>query len=427
MKQLILISTLLVSSLFSMAQWTNLGLNAYLVNDLTVYADTLYASTENGIYKKHLTTLDSAWTACGMQGHHVVQTLVENHETFYSLITIDGTYTNQLYKSVDGGDSFGLMTESISNSNEYQFLDQMATPPNDFSTFYLLNHQLKSDDGGTTWEPLNNSQNTDRFIMVNPTNTDQVIIGGEADFFNPIVQLSHDNGETWDFPAMTGYFSGDNALHDIAIDGDTWYAAGEGVICKTEDEGENWVQLLNWFALESIYALYYTNIDFSPASTGVLYVTGLNNTNANEVPLLISENQGATWDTIHYQSPPAVQRVQCMTVEHMNNTDYVYIGGKGVFLYNKVVMGVADAHSTLNFSLFPNPTADGRVRVDYRSQSIEPITIQVFDLQGRLMIQERRPAMTDSFFIDTSALSGGTYVLQMVDGSKIGSKEFVVR
>ncbi len=426
MKHVYLIFAFLISSICSLAQWTNLGLNAFLVNDLTVYADTLYASTENGIYKKHLYSLDSAWTSCGMQGNNVVQTLVENHQTFYSLITIDGTYTNQLYKSLDGGLSFELMTESISNNNEYQFLDQMATPPNDFSTFYLLNHQLKSEDGGSTWEPLNNSQNTDRFIMVNPTNTAQVIIGGEADFFNPIVQVSDDYGETWDFPAMTGYFAGDNALHDIAIDGDTWYAAGEGVICKTEDEGENWVQLLNWFTLESIYALYYTNIDFSPASTDVVYVTGLNNTNANEVPLLISENQGATWDTIHYQSPPAVQRVQCMTVEHMNNTDYVYIGGKGVLLYNRQVTGVLNAKSPLNFSLFPNPSAEGRVQVNYISQSVEPITIQVFDLQGRLMIQERRQGISDSFFIDTSALSRGTYVLQIVDGSKMGSKEFVV-
>lgn len=428
MKRICLVLFLQFSAWGAFAQWTNLGLNAHKVNDLTIYADTLYASTSDGIYKKHKSTPDSVWVSCGMQGEHVVQTLVENHQTFYSMVTIAGTPTNQLYKSENGGITFELMTESVSNMNYYQYLDHMAHPPNDFSTLYLVNHQLKTDDGGASWVPLGNSQNTDRFILVNPSNPAQIIIGGEADLFNPILQVSNDYGDTWGFPAITSFFSGDNAIHDLAMVNGMWFATGEGVICKTIDEGENWEQLLNVFEEQSIFSLYYTNIDFSPVNSDILYVTGHNNTNANEVPLLISDNLGATWDSLSYLSPPSEQRVYCLTVDHIDNSDYVFIGGKGVYLYKRMISGLANIHAQLDFNLFPNPTATGYINVTFPAASKGLITASIFDLQGRLVSQESiatRGKQTSA--IDTSALPRGAYVLQLKDEEKTGSREFVVR
>lgn len=427
MKPFLLILIFQLSVFTSFAQWSNLGLNAHRVNDLTVYADTIYASTDDGIYKKNILNADTVWESCGQQGHYIVQTLVENYSTFISLKRIEGTYTNQIYKSTDAGLTFSLMNNAASNYNGYQFLDHMAHPPNDYNTLYLLNHQMKTNDGGITWQPINNSVNTDRFIMVNPYNTAQIIIGGEADFFNPLLQISNDYGETWDFPAMTSFFSGDNALHDLAIDDTTWYAAGEGVICKTVDEGENWVQLLNLFDDPTAFSLYYTNIEFSPMSSEVLYVSGLKSSDSYKVPLLYSEDQGATWDTTSYHSIHANQKIRSLTVDNIENSDCIFLGGEGVYLYKRPVSNVPKIGAQLDFGLYPNPATD-LININYTATTNAQLGIKIFDLQGRLVSQQIENALGgQSFTIDTSALSQGTYVLQLVDGEKTGSREFVVR
>lgn len=428
MKQLTLILLFQFSMVSTFAQWTNLGLDEYQVNDLTVYSDTIYASTENGIYKKSILNLDSEWSSCGKQGHHVVQTLVENYQTFYSLLQIDATSKTQLYKSTNAGLSFSLLTTDTSNYNYYQYLDHIAHPANNYDTLYLLNHQLKTNDGGSTWESINSSISTDRFIMVNPTNLSQLIIGGEGDLFNAYLQVSNDFGDTWTYPSMNSFFAGDNAIHDIAIDEDIWYAAGEGIIAQSNDEGENWVQLLNLFDDNSPFSLYYTNIEFSPVSTDILYVSGLNQTNADEVPLLYSENQGATWDTISQSGISQTQRIRCLTVENIENSDHVFLGGKGVYLYRRMVSNVANKNINLNLTIYPNPVAD-IININYTSVASGQITTNVFDLQGRLITQQQEQLGIgeQTFTIDTSSLSQGTYVLQLIDGERTGSREFVVR
>jgi hypothetical protein len=427
MKRLLLIPILQFYACSAFSQWSNLGLNGHQVNDLTVYADTIYASTDDGIYKKSILTTDTIWESCGEQGHYIVQTLVENYNTFISLKRIEGTFTNQIYKSTDAGLTFSLMNSSTSNFNYYQYLDHMAHPVNNYDTLYFLNHQLKTNDGGDTWETLNSNVSTDRFIIVNPTNHAQLIIGGEGDLFNAYLQISNDYGETWDFPAMNSFFAGDNAIHDIAIDESIWYAAGEGVICQTTDGGDNWTQLVNLFDDNSAFSLYYTNIEFSPVSKDILYVSGINSNDSYKVPLLYSDNQGATWDTTSYHSSHFDQKMRCLTVENIDNSDCIFIGGKGVYVYKRMVSNLSKIDNQLDFGLYPNPASD-KLNINYASTANGPLTASVFDLQGRLISQQKQMAMgKETFTIDTSTLSQGSYVLQLIDGEKTGSREFVVR
>ena len=64
---------------------------------------------------------------------------------------------------------------------------------------------------------------------------------------SPYIQVSYDRGNTWTFPAMNGYFAGDNSVHDITFDWfeRRWFAAGEGVVCMSLDSGNNWSQYSN--------------------------------------------------------------------------------------------------------------------------------------------------------------------------------------
>lgn len=430
MKSLFLVLLFQFSTLCSFSQWTNLGLDDYQVNDLTIYADTIYASTNDGIYKKSIYNTNTEWSDAGKQGAYIVQTLVENHSAFYAVEQNTETNTTQLFKSENGGNTFSLMSAGISNTNaySYQFLDHIAHPPNNYDTLYTLYHQLKTNDGGTSWQSIHNSINTDRFIMVNPTNHAQLIIGGEGDLFNATLQISNDWGETWDFPAMNSFFAGDNAIHDLAVDENIWYAAGEGVIKKSENGGENWTELLNLFEANSIFSLYYSNIEFSPVNKNILYVSGYTQVTGNEVPLLYSDNQGGIWDTIYHNGIPDNQRIRCLTVENVENTDYVFLGGKGVYVYKRVVTNVENAKNELNVKVYPNPTTDV-LYINYNSKENGRISVNVFDIQGRLLSQQQMyPDPSEQrFSIDTSSLNKGTYVLQLVQGKKTGYQEFVVK
>ncbi len=340
------------------AQWTNLGLNEYQVNDLTIHSDTIYASTDNGIYKKNIHSSDTVWSGCGKQGSYIVQTLVKDYQTFISLVQLGSTNTTQIIKSVDGGLTFSLMNSDTSNTNSYQFLDHIAHPTNDYDTLYFLNHRLKTNNGGITWENIYNTTFTDRFIMVNPANHKQLLIGGETGYFSAYLQLSNDFGYTWTIPAMNSFFSGDNAIHDMAIENSVWYAAGEGVIAKSTDGGENWFQLLNLLDTTSPFSLYYTNIEFSPVNCNVIYVTGLKSAGSNRVPLLFSEDKGVGWDTVSCSSVIANQRIRCMTIININNTDNVFLGGNGVYLFKKIVNNVPQQNTIPNLTVYPNPAID---------------------------------------------------------------------
>ena len=128
-----LILLFLCQSYFSFAQWSYIGLaHAGQITNLTIYNDTLYASTHDGIYKKHVFSLDTNWFACGMQGNRVVQTLVRDSQNFVCVVEIGVTKTTQIYKSSNGGSTFNLMNTDTSDYNNYQYLNAMTHPEGNY-------------------------------------------------------------------------------------------------------------------------------------------------------------------------------------------------------------------------------------------------------------------------------------------------------
>ncbi len=418
MKQLIFIFIIQFSILNAFAQWTNLGLNGFQVNDLTVYSDTIYASTDDGLYKKSISNTDTIWASCGKQGHYITQTLVENYQTFISLVQLGSTNTTQIYKSSNAGNSFVLMNTDTSNVNSYQYLDHIAHPSNNYDTLYFLKHQLKTYDGGVTWESIYNITNSDRFIMVNPTNHSQLLIGGETDFFAAYLQISNDFGNTWKIPSMNSFSSGDNAIHDLAIDNSTWYAAGEGIIAKSTDEGENWIQLLNLWSDNSPFSLYYTNIEFSPVNKSVLYVTGLKSAGSDKVALLYSENNGTTWDTTSCNSITSSQRIRCMTINIKNNIDNVFLGGNGVYLFKKTVNHVQGQTPNIDLVIYPNPTKDKLyIKTDNAISGIK-----MYNTFGTEVIVENN----ENNIINLHKLSKGLYLITFTIDNRKVTRKFII-
>jgi hypothetical protein len=423
MKKIILLLIFLFAKHFAIAQWSYIGLaHAGITTNLTIANDTIYASTHDGIYKKYIYSADTNWIACGMQGRHVVQTLVPSHQEFICVAEIGTTLSTQIYNSINGGMSFNLMNPDTSNFNNYQFLNAIAHPEGNYDTLYFLNHQLKTYDRGLTWDTIPNMVLTDRFIKVNPVNHDELIIGGETFILSAYLQTSPDNGSNWTFPGMTNYFAGDNCVHDMVMDNNnTWTAAGEGVICRTTDGGNNWTQLLNVWSWPIEWALYMWDIETSLYFNNLIYVTG-DNSQVTQVPLFYSTDNGTTWDTLSCAAAVPGPQIKCLAVKSTVNEDYVFLGGNGVYIFYNPLVGMPEKESVLNssFTLSPNP-ATTTIFIE-RNTASTPATLQLLDCFGRKVEEIKIAAGEKRAALNVKSFAAGIYFVCLAD-----EKEQVVR
>jgi photosystem II stability/assembly factor-like uncharacterized protein len=431
MKKFLLVTLVSLVQLVN-AQWSYLGLGGTQVSDLTIHYDTIYASTYDGIYKKNVLSADTAWLACGMQGNHVVQTLVPDNQTFICVVEIGSSRTTQIFKSTNGGDTFSLMNISVSNSTSYQFLDHIAHPEGDYDTLYFLHHQLKTFDGGTTWDSIHTPDNINRFIKVNPEKHSQLFIGGETLFFGPFLQTSLDYGDNWtSVPDMSSFFAGDNAVHDMAFNGNDWFAVGEGVIGKTSDGGNKWDQLLNTWSYPPQWGLYIFDIEFSPVDTNKLYATG-DGFEVYKVPLLYSADYGITWDTLSYNGVTKPD-IHSLTVKNTVSGDKVFLGGTGVYVYYNNFTGIEDDHPVKpnSFHLsdnYPNPF-NPVTNISFTVGMYNYTSLRIYDLLGRevaTLVSENLPAGNYTMQWNAAGLPSGVYFYRLQAGIFAETKKLLL-
>ena len=402
------------------AQWTTLGLSATQVTDLTICADTLYASTYSGIYKTSTLSTDTDWTPCGMQGNHVVQTFVPDARTFICLKETDSTRTSQIYRSTDFGNSFQLMDTSVGHMG-YNFLHKIAHPGDNYDTLYFLNQQKKTFDGGASWDSMENVA-WGHFIEVNPADHSQIIVGGEGMAFNAILETSPDYGKSWTHANMNGFFAGDNALHALAINGHDWFGVGEGVICRTSDGGNTWNQLLNMWSYPGQWRLYIFNIAFSPSDTKKIYATG-DGREALKVPLLYSADYGMTWDTLSYASA-GMPHILSLAVKSLAGRDKVYLGGQGVFQYENIFTDIhePDPAPPGRYSLsqnYPNPF-NPVTTLEFSLPEKNYVTLRIFTSLGQLLttlVDEELSPGTYRIHWNAEGCATGAYYYRLETGA----------
>ncbi len=428
MKRMILF-TLIAFVARSQAQWSYSGLGSTQVTGLTLTSDTVYASTYDGIYKKGILDTDTSWLPCGMQGYHVVQSLVPDGQTFISLVEIDSSKTTQIYKSVNGGISFVLLDTSVGRLT-YNFLKKLAHPEGNYDTLYLVNHIRKTFDGGATWTSMGDIGWTN-FIEVDPGDHSRIIAGGEGLMMNAKLETSTDFGDTWTSADMNGYFQGDNSLHDLAINGNDWFGVGEGVICRTSDGGAKWTQLLNTWSYPAQWQLYIFAVEMSPVDKNRLYATG-DGHGAQRVPLLNSSNYGQTWDTLSYNCA-WMPRILSLAVASTEKGERVFLGGKGVFTYDNIVAGLEDLDQVIpdHFSLsqnYPNPFNPSTV-IDYALPTTQHVRLSVFDVLGRnvaTVVDQQESPGRHTVLWDARDAPSGVYFYRLTAGSFVQTRSMVL-
>jgi subtilisin family serine protease len=70
-------------------------------------------------------------------------------------------------------------------------------------------------------------------------------------------------------------------------------------------------------------------------------------------------------------------------------------------------------------SFFPNPTADGHLRVQRQQAWPNTAQVQIVDSQGRIVSRQVWPATETQLQLDLSSLPGGLYLFQLSDGQRL--------
>lgn len=257
-------------------EWRFVGLRGRWIHKLRLDHNLLYAGTDDGVYRKDITSSDTIWTPMGLQGKHAVALLVIDPDTILAsvVITQTGGDTISLFRTTNGGTDWQPFQNGFGGEGSNQVI-ALGKFPAQSDTIFATGACVvaKSADGGLSWRRVWGGWHYGgvgtHFITVDSASPNIVWAGGESGFFAAYLVKSTDRGENW----QTTYpdVGGDNACLGIAIDpsnSDVVYVSMEGKVIKTTDGGSDWN-----IVLEEIPA-YLFAIAINAYEPSVVYVAG---------------------------------------------------------------------------------------------------------------------------------------------------------
>ena len=155
-----------------------------------------------------------------------------------------------------------------------------------------------------------------------------------------------------------------------------------------------------------------------------------------ETALYLNDGQGVFTNAQENFTPLAYGSVAFADIDGDDDQDVVISGID--FTYDELSIlylnqggvcsvGATTKNASLVFNLYPNPASE-IVIISYNANENAQVGIKIFDINGRLLIQQQVQLLKSqqSFPIDISSLHSGTYFIQMDDGKSNAIQKFIV-
>lgn len=350
----------------------------------------------------------------------------------------------------DGGERWQTgFTSSFDEMTDIVFMDEDTGI---ISAYYFYWHYhmaafLRTTDGGTNWETIGTGLSGWPVKCSFPDHD----TGYAADYFGSILK-TNDAGKSW-FRAWNGtesrllrgiFFMDPQIGYAVGnvyetgriirtIDGgSTWTVAADfagkvlnavwftdplhgvvvgegGVIFRTQDGGNNWIQYLPLLVIEDLYAIH-----FPDAQTG--YICGEGGI------VLKTENGGLTW---HYMNPTG----QSLYSAWFLNASVGFVAGNGGAILKTTNGGGVSMEELVPVAatgliLYPNP-ARGTISVEMRQPVRGDVDLTICEITGRKVVSRRFHDL-QRFDLDIHHLPAGIYLVRAQSNKGLETGKVVV-
>lgn len=321
------------------SQWYASGLPNIDVQTLAARADTLYAATGDGVYRRPLEP-EAAWTAFGLQDNEVVDVTWRADGAMLAGVRSDDSSDEPvLYKrALTSGNGWTAFDEGY-GPNPSRTVQALTAHPSARDTLYArgLRNVARSVDGGQQWESVyadwDDIGAQAPLLYVSPHDPAVVFAGGETSIFQPHLVRSSDHGTSWDSPISVPS-DGDNAVYSMIehpSEPGHYLLGMEGQILRSTDGGRSWT-----VAYEPPGYTYV--FDFAARRAGtrpVIYAAGSENgTQGGPLTLHRTEDFGNTWTRIVAPGGPPQTAIRSLLLAEVNDEERLYLGTmNGVYVY----------------------------------------------------------------------------------------------
>jgi len=302
------------------------------------------------------------------------------------------TQNGSLYKSTNGGTSYGGLSEPEGKSGNW--ITPFEQDPTTANTIYSgYDMVYKSTDGGASWVLPAISQDFGgniNHLKIAPSNNQVMFAARGASLYKT------ENGGASNWVVKTGFAGNINsiAIHPSDPNKIALATTGAGKVYVSTNGGDTWSSYLyNLPAFSALAVVWHDN------GNDGLYV------GMNYGVFYIDTTFPGDWQPFSNNLPNV--RVSELEVNTANNKLYAGTYGRGLWksdLYSEA-LSVADVVFE-NLTLYPNPAS---TQLNFSWDKNEPVTIKIFNVNGKLVHYVKDEILTNTYSVDVSNLASGLY------------------
>jgi len=319
-----------------------------------------------------------------------------------------------IYKTTDGGENWTLEIEG-GGGNFYDMYFTGNGKGIAVGAYYDSSNRTNiflTSDNGENWESINTGSGGDffgasTFFIDESTGWILRPNGGNG-------QKTTDGGYTWS-PFVIDAQSYFRTFH--FIDENTGFAAGEDVIFKTTDGGENWTQIYDAVGLIDDDEVNFYDIHFTNQNYGWAFGDGGYGTKEY---IIKTTDGGLNWELEHEGS--GIPRLEDA---FFLGTENAWVVGRSassgrMYKYNGN-LSTDEVNFSDTINIYPNPAKD---QITINSTSNNQIgQVEIFNLLGAKV--DEVTVNNHEAVIDVSTLKTGTYFLKIYADSGVSTEKII--
>lgn len=356
-------------------------------------------------------------------------------------------YYAAIYKTTDGGASWTQQLSESDLGGDYYFRNVEFLNENIGFVGTLNSTLLKTEDGGNTWNIIDNITPNPPAICGLETIGTSTIYGCGAYFTPAQIIKSTDSGNTWVTTDMSAHA---NALVEIKfLTETTGFVAGRNAqgatLLKTTDGGVTWTEIFN----SGIQGEYLWKLQILTNNPNIMFGS-ISSVSPHPGKLIKSEDGGITWQM--YDAPETnIQAVGFISetrgwmsghntrIHETNdggqtwtdtgigsnlnrifilNSSLAYASGTTLYKLDETTLSNTTLDSSekfnLNVSLKNNPVYN-ILELEIEFMSNDNLLIELYDANGKFIEQLTRDKIINankkSYNFDVSHLNSGLYIL----------------